>query len=635
MGFRTILSVPLMREGVAIGAIQIRRTAALIFTPRQVALLETFADQAVIAIENVSLFSEVQARNRELTETLEQRTATGEILRVIRGSPTDVQPVFDTIVRSAVQLCDGLFSALFRYDGELIHQVAQHNFTPEALAHVRRIYPARPSRDHGSARAILERAIVHIPDVELDSEYQHRDLTRAVGFRSGLFVPMQKDGQPIGVIMVARAAPGPFSASQVELLETFADQAVIAIENVRLFTELDRRNRELTETLEQQTATGEILRVMSSSRTDVQPVFETIAQSAARLCEAFDVLVLRVDGDALRLVAHHGPMPAGDVPLHRGTLGGRTVIDRLVIHVDDLQAEADAFPEGSALARERGHRTTLSVPLMREGVAIGNIQVRRNEVRPFSDQQISLLQTFADQAVIAIENARLLTELQARTTQLTHSVQELHALGEVSRAVSSTLDLEAVLATIVNRAIELSGSHNGIVYEFDESTQSFHARATHQTSPELLAAIRAAPIRLGESAIGRAAVTREPVAVPDLEDEGEIVAARAREGLIREGMRSLLAIPLFREERLLGGLVIARRNKGVFSPEVIAMLQTFATQSALAIHNARLFHETERQKRYSEALVETSPVAIATLDLGGRGGRLESRGRAAVRVRAR
>ena len=241
-----VVGVILRPSGVprrkTIAAIAVGRAEPGSFSDRQIELLKTFADQAVIAIENVRLFKELEARNRDLT-------ATSEILRVISSSPTDVQPVFDTIVRSAVRLCDGLFSALFQFDGELIHQVAQHNFTPEALEEVHRVYPARPTRAHGSGRAILERAVVHIPDVELDPEYQHQRLSRAIGFRSGLFVPMLREGAPIGVIVVARAEPGPFSDNEIELLKTFADQAVIAIENVRLFKELEARTREPTESV--------------------------------------------------------------------------------------------------------------------------------------------------------------------------------------------------------------------------------------------------------------------------------------------------------------------------------------------------------------------------------------------------
>jgi GAF domain-containing protein len=244
LGFRSLLTVPMLLEGEAIGAIIVTRREAGRFSEAELELLKTFADQAVIAIENVRLFTELQQKNdalthahAQITEALEQQTATSEILRVISRSQTDVQPVFDTIVRSAVRLCDGLFSALFTFDGELSHLVAQHNFSPEALEEVRRIYPTRPARALGTGRAILERAVAHIPDVEADPEYQHHALSRAIGHRSSLSVPMLREGAPIGVIWVARVEPGPFSDSEIELMKTFADQAVIAVENVRLFNE--------------------------------------------------------------------------------------------------------------------------------------------------------------------------------------------------------------------------------------------------------------------------------------------------------------------------------------------------------------------------------------------------------------
>jgi PAS domain S-box-containing protein len=294
------------------------------------------------------------------------------------------------------------------------------------------------------------------------------------------------------------------------------------------------------------------------------------------------------------------------------------VIDRTAVHLHDLATESEAeFPEGRARQRQFGHHTTLAVPLIREDVVLGVIAAFKSEARPFTDKQIELLNTFADQAVIAIENVRLFQELEARTRDLTRSVGELRALGEVSQAVGSTLDLETVLETIVSRAVQLSGSDRGLVYEFDEAMQTFHARATHRITAEHLEAVRAAPIRLGEGAVGRAGVTGAPVEVADIQDERQLVAPQTRGLLTREGMRSLLAVPLVREGRLLGGLVIIRRQGGAFSPEVVATLQTFAAQSVLAIHNARLFREIQRQKQYSEALVETSPVAIVTMDLRG------------------
>ena len=244
-GLRTMLSAPLIREGTAVGVIQLRRTEVNPFTDRQAELLQTFADQAVIAIENARLFKALQTRNADLTNALSRQTATSEILRVISGSPTDVQPVFDTIIKSAVTLCNGVFGSLDRFDGDLIYPVATYNYTPEALDAVHRLFPARPSRSLGVGRAILDRDVVHIPDVELDPEYRVQNLAGTIGFRSGLFVPMLRDGVPIGVILVARAEPGAFSDNQIALLKTFADQAVIAVENVRLFKELEAANREL------------------------------------------------------------------------------------------------------------------------------------------------------------------------------------------------------------------------------------------------------------------------------------------------------------------------------------------------------------------------------------------------------
>ena len=303
MGVRTILSAPLLRDGAAIGVIHIRRKKKRAFSPTQIKLLETFADQAVIAIENTRLF-------QELTEALEQQTATSDILAVISSAPTELQPVFDTIAQNSVKLCGALFGSVYRFDGELIHMVADCNYPPEALELSRRLFPTRPGRHLFTARAILDRAVVHVPDVAQDPEHTIPVISEISHFRSVLAVPMLRGTDPIGAITVWHSDVGPFSQKHVTLLQTFADQAVIAIENARLFQELQVRNRDLTEALEQQTATSDVLRVISSSPTDVQPVFDAIVRSATQLCEASFGSAHRFDGQLVTIEAQHGMTPS-------------------------------------------------------------------------------------------------------------------------------------------------------------------------------------------------------------------------------------------------------------------------------------------------------------------------------------
>ncbi len=419
------------------------------------------------------------------------------------------------------------------------------------------------------------------------------------GWRTFLGAPLRQKGELVGLLTARRTEVRPFTPAQIKLLETFADQAVIAIENVRLF-------QELKESLEQQTATSEILGVIASSPTDIQPVLDVVAQNAARLCGATDAQIFRVNGNVLRLAASHGSIPVlqpdEDRPIVRDSPSGRAVIDREVIHIHDMttpEAQAD-FP--SSRAARSGARTGLVVPLLREGAAIGVIRIRRAEVCPFTEKQIDLVKTFADQAVIAIENVRLFKELDERTNELTRSVGELKALGEVGQAVSSTLDLQTVLSTIVGHAVQLSGTAGGVIYEYDEAAQGFLLRASYRIEKEVVEALQAAPVRVGESAAtGRAAAMRMPVQVPNILEEREYTATRIRPILAQLGYRSVLAVPLLREERILGALTVWRKEAGNFSPEIVNLLQTFATQSALAIQNARLFREIEDKSRQIEA----------------------------------
>ena len=552
---------------------------------------------------------------KRLAESLAQQAATAEILRVISSSPTDVQPVFDTIVRSAVRLCDGLFSALFQFDGELIHHGAQHNFDPKTLDEV---LPTRPSRAFMPGRAILERAVVHMPDIELDPEFRYQSVSRAIGFRSGLWVPMLREGNPIGVISVTRAEPGPFSDSEIGLLQTFADQAVIAIENVRLFKELEARNREVTEALDQKTATSEILGVISSSPTDIQPVFDAIMRSAVRLSGARFGAIYRFDGEMVHFASQHGSDNAAleiyrrifPMRPERGVLGARAILDRAVVHVPDVFQDLEF--RATDIARASGWSSAVAVPMLREGTPIGAITISKAEPGPFSDGQIALLQTFADQAVIAVENVRLFKELQARTGELTRSVDQLTALGEISQAVSSTLDVETVLQTIVSLASQLAGADGCAIYEYDHATEAFHIRATHNLDAVLVATLRASPLRKGEGAMGRAAETREPTQVADIAVAGAY-QSHIRDTLLGAGYRALLSVPLLREVEIIGSLSLNRHAPGEFPPEAVEVLKTFATQSALAIQNARLFREIADKSRQLEVASQHKSEFLANM----------------------
>jgi signal transduction histidine kinase len=613
VGLRTMLATPLLRDGQAIGSLVVLRRVVRPFTAHQIALLKSFAEQATIALENARLSRELAARNSELTEALGRETATGEILGVISRSPTDIQPVLSAVAESAARLCHAYDVTVFRVEGDVLRLVAHHGpvpATPQLMLPV--------SRDTVGGRTVVEARTIQVADAQLDDgEFPLAvPFARQFGHRTLLSVPLMRESVPIGVIQLRRTEVAPFTDAQIALLQTFADQAVIAIENVRLFTELEKRNRELTDSLTQQTATAEILRVISSSPTDIQPVLEAVTASSARLCEVPDAAIFLVDGQELRLATHLGPIalgPVGEftVPV-RGSLTGRVALERRTIQLADHQAEEGEYPEGTAVARRLGVRTMLTVPLLRSGEAIGVIALRRTEIRLFTDAQIALLQTFADQAVIAIENVRLFTELQARTAELTRSVGQLTALGEISRAVSSTLDVETVLQTVVWRASQLANCDGGAIYEYDDATQEFHIRATHNLDPAMVAALRASPLHRGEGAMGRAAETREPVQITDIQVAGAY-RSHIRDTLLRAGYRALLSVPLLREGQIIGSLSLNRKTPGEFSAEAVEVLKTFATQSALAIQNARLFGEIEVKSRQLEAASQHKSEFLANM----------------------
>ncbi len=611
-GTRTILVTPLLREGLAIGTIMIRRTEVRPFSEKQIALLKTFADQSVIAIENVRLFKELEQRNRDLTEALEQQTATGEILSVISSSPTDVQPVFDTIAESSMRLCGALFSSVYQFDGELIHMVAERNYPPVARELSQRLFPTEPSRQLFTGRAILERAVVNVPDVQNDLEwYSNADragISRTSGFRSVLSVPILRGENPIGAITVWHAEVGPFTDKHVTLLETFADQAVIAIENVRLFQELQAKNRDLTEALEQQTATSEILRVIASSPTDLQPVLDAVAESAARLCDGSSAFIQRVDGNVMRRVAAY-PYPAHligeETVIDRGRISGRAIIDRQTIHVHDVVAEVQSeFPGGRNIQPVTGTRSALATPLLREGVAIGVIFVRRTEIRPFTDKQIALLKTFADQAVIAIENVRLFKELQERNAELREALEHQTATAEVLGIISrSPTDVQPVLDAIVESVARVCGIDDVVLRLRDGD--GMVARAHFGPVSNVRVEISSDDPRFHWMH------EHGPLHIPDVRAQHDFPTLASV-----TSFRTYLGAPLRHRGEIIGGLFARRTEVRAFSPVQIKLLETFADQAVIAIENVRLFQELkeslEQQTATSEILgvIASSPTDI-------------------------
>ena len=429
--WRTVLYVPLRQQGGSYRTPHARRIQLRPFTPAQIKLLETFADQAVIAIENVRLF-------QELKESLEQQTATSEILGVIASSPTDLQPVLDVVAENAAKLCEATDASILRVEGENLRLAASYgSLVP--VAEQRPLIRTIPG-----ARAIIDRQTIHVHDLQAQvEEFPPQVRTRGMqgGTRTVLATPLFREHIPIGAIVIRRTEVKPFADRQMSLLKTFADQAVIAIENVRLFKELEERNRQITEALEQQTATSEILRVIASSPTDVQPVFETILANAARLCDANVGGLYSFDGEFLNWVAGFGLSPewkSSHSLTHRlrpGTESAtrRAALERRVVHVPDILAASEFEAYRTGRQEREGLRSTLAVPLLKESALVGVVTIGRRRMQPFTDEQIKLVDTFANQAVIAIENVHLFKELNERTNELTRSVGELKALGEVGQ----------------------------------------------------------------------------------------------------------------------------------------------------------------------------------------------------------
>jgi two-component system, NtrC family, sensor kinase len=446
IGARTALFVPMLKENTVIGTMTIFRQQVRPFTDRHIELVTNFAAQAVIAIENTRLLN-------ELRESLQQQTATADVLQVISSSPGELQPVFDAMLANVTRLCEAKFASLLLSEGDEFRRVSLHNAPPALTEHWRRTPLVSPHPESAVGRASLTKQMVHIDDIKASQAYRDRDpiLVAGVelgGYRTVLSVPMLKDQEVVGLIVIYRQEVRPFTGKQIELVDNFAKQAVIAIENTRLLNELRQRTDDLSEALDQQTATSDVLKVISGSPGDLEPVFQAVLGNATQLCEAKYGTLWLTEGDAFRTVASHGDLPRADFePWQRGNFYspgpdvplGRVAKTRQPVHVSDMR-EDPSYLRGDKLpvaAVDRaGVRTLFVVPMLRENDLVGAIAIYRTEVRPFSNKQVELVTNFAAQAVIAIENTRLLNELRQRTDDLSEALEQQTATSEVLRVIS-------------------------------------------------------------------------------------------------------------------------------------------------------------------------------------------------------
>jgi two-component system NtrC family sensor kinase len=606
---RAMLGVPLLRNGEPVGAFALGRAEPIPFTDRQIDLVTTFADQAVIAIENARLFDEVQAKTRDLEESLTQQTSTADVLKVISRSAFDLQAVFDTLISSAIALIGADQGSLWMRDGDLFRFRAYHGHSADYVAWVED-HPLRAGRSSSVGRVAMTKQVASIPDVLEDLEYTP-PANAIMGVRSVLAAPLLRDGEVEGVFVIFRRVPGDFSQRQIELVQTFADQAMIAIGNVRLFDEVQARTKDVQESLAQQTATADVLKVISRSAFDLPAVLRTLVESAAKLCDADKATITReVNGVYYRAESYGfseefmGQIRNIPVAPERGSITGRAMLEGKAIQVEDVEADPEYWPKNFA---KRGElRTGLGIPMMRNGASIGVIALMRTAVRPFNSKQIELVQTFADQAVIAIENARLFDEVQARTRDLTEALQQQTATANVLKVISrSAFDLQAVLTTLAESARDLCGA-SFVTLSLREG-DAMRLRAESGCTPEIIQFMGAHPIRAGrETFTGRVMLSGEAVHLPDVFADPEYDFG---EGPRIGNYRALLAVPLLREGRVeglrgpfgvrqvLGVFALARPDPVPFTERQIEMVRAFADQAVIAIENARLFNEVQSRTK--------------------------------------
>ena len=581
-GVRTMLAVPMLKENDLIGAFTMNRQEVRLFTDKQIELVQNFAAQAVIAIENTRLLN-------ELRQSLEQQTATADVLRVISSSPGELEPVFQAMLESATRICEAKIGNLLLFDGRDMRVVAMHN-APREHEEMRRRNPVIPLERSIAGPLVRTKKLVFVADITAEEPYASSPLAKVGGARTAMAVPMLREDELVGAITIYREEVRPFTDKQIALLQSFAAQAVIAIENTRLLNEL-------RESLEQQTATSEVLRVISSSPGDSGPVFETMLENAVRLCAAqFGMLFLYDEREREFRAAATWNLPTAYAEnLGKNSIRydsripmGRAAISKQPVHVADVRSDPayiDGLPGMVGVADLGGARTLVQVPMLKDNNLVGTIGIYRQEVHPFTEKQIALVQNFAAQAVIAIENTRLLNELR-------QSLQQQTATAEVLNVISrSKFDLQPILQSVVDTAASLCRADTAVIFRLEEGIYRF--AAGYCIDPRYMEIERATPITPGPgTVVGRAAMRREAVRIVDAMVDP---LYEKKEDAEVAQVRSMMGVPLMRAGEAIGVIALARQRVEPFVDREIELVSTFADQAVIAIENVRLF-EAEQQR---------------------------------------